>query len=126
MLKMIRERAADALLRPELLCGEANFRTLAEAIACAIFISQGKRLHYVNHAAETITGYAREELLSMNFWDLVHPDCRELISNREGARQGDTEQHEIKILTKNGGERWLDISTATIEFDGMLASLVSV
>ena len=73
MLTMIRERAADALLRPELLCGEANFRTLAEAIACAVFISQGERLHYVNHAAETITGYAREELLSMTFWDLVHP-----------------------------------------------------
>jgi diguanylate cyclase (GGDEF)-like protein len=62
----------------------------------------------------------------MNFWDLVHPDCRELVSNREGARQGDAEQHAIKILTKNGGERWLDISMATIEFDGMLASLVSV
>src|SRR5437667_8888007 len=122
MLRKIRERPEEAPLRQS----EANFRTLAETIASAIFISRGKRLHYVNHAAEVITGYAREELLSMNFWDLVHPDCRELISNREGARQGDTEQHEIKILTKNGGERWLDISTATIEFDGMLASLVSV
>src|SRR5437899_9170611 len=126
MLKMIRERTADALLRPEFLCEEANFRTLAEAIACAVFISQGERLHYVNHAAETITGYVREELLSMTFWDLVHPDCRELVSNREGARHGYAEQYEIKILTKNGGERWIDISTATIEFDGMLASLVSV
>src|SRR5256884_8715996 len=125
MLKMIRERAADALLRPELLCGEANFRTLAEAIACAVFISQGERLHYVNHAAETITGYAREDLLSMTFWDLVHPDCRELVSNRGGLRQGDAEQYAVKILTKNGDERWLDISTTMIEFDGMLASLVS-
>ena len=125
MLKMIRERAADALLRPELLCGEANFRTLAEAIACAVFISQGERLHYVNHAAETITGYVREELLSMTFWDLVHPDCRELVSNREGARHSDAEHYEIKILAKNGGERWLDISTATIEFDGALARLIS-
>src|SRR5437899_11404336 len=100
MLKMIRERAADALLRPELLCGEANFRTLAEAIACAVFISHGERLHYVNHAAETITGYAREELLSMNFWDLVHPDCRELISNREGARQGDTSSMRSRFLRR--------------------------
>jgi len=125
MLMMIRERAADALLRPELLCGEANFRTLAEAIACAVFISHGERLHYVNHAAETITGYAREELLSMNFWDLVHPDCRELVSNRGTARQGDAEQYAVKILTKNGDERWLDISTTMIEFDGMLASVVS-
>src|SRR6266481_7137696 len=126
MLTKIRERTEDAPLRVELQCQEADFRTLAEAIASGIFISQGKRLHYVNHAAETITGYARQKLLSMNFWDLVHPDCRELVSNREGARQGDAEQHEIKILTKNGGERWLDISMATIEFDGMLASLVSV
>src|SRR5256886_120582 len=126
MLTKIRERTQDALLREELLCGEANSRGLAEAIACAIFISPGKRLQYVNHAAEIITGYARQELLSMNFWDLVHPDCRELVSNREGARQGDAEQHVIKILSKNGGERWLDISMATIEFDGMLASLVSV
>jgi len=125
MVTKIRERAADALLRQELLGGEANFRALAEAIACAVFISQGERLHYVNHAAETITGYAREELLSMNFWDLVHPDCRELVLNRGCARPGDAQQYEVKILTKNGDERWLDISTATIEFDGMLAGLVS-
>jgi diguanylate cyclase (GGDEF)-like protein/PAS domain S-box-containing protein len=125
MLTKIRKRAADAPLRQEFLCGEANFRTLAEAIACAIFISQGERLHYVNHAAETITGYAREELLSMNFWDLVHPDCREPDLNRGSARHGDAEQHSIKIRTKNGHERWLDMSIAMIEFGGMLASVVS-
>src|SRR5260370_2124137 len=125
MLTKIRERAADAVLRPELLCGEANFRTLAEAIACAIFISQGKRLHYVNPAAETITGYAREELLSMNFRDLIHPDCRELVLKRVGARQRDAEQYEVKILTKNGDERCLDLTTALIEFDEMPPLLVS-
>jgi len=108
MVTKIRERAADPLLRQELLCKEASSRNLAEAIACAIFISQGERLHYVNHAAETITGYSREELLSMNFWDLVHPDSRELVLNRGGARQGDARQYEVKILTKNGDERWLD------------------
>jgi len=82
-------------------------------------------MHYVNHAAETITGYTREELLSMTFWDLVHPDCRELDLNREGARHGDAERKGVKILTKDGDERWLDISITTIEFDGMLAGLVS-
>jgi diguanylate cyclase (GGDEF)-like protein/PAS domain S-box-containing protein len=125
MLTQIRERAMDTLLRQELLGGEANFRTLAEAIACAIFISQGERLHYVNHAAETITGYAREELLDMDFRDLVHPDCRELVFDRGGGQQGTARRYEIKILVKNGDERWLDISTAWIEFDGRLASLVS-
>jgi diguanylate cyclase (GGDEF)-like protein/PAS domain S-box-containing protein len=125
MLTKISERTEDALLREEFLWAEADFRTLAEAIACAIFISQGERLHYVNHAAETITGYAREELLSMTFWDLVHPDCGERVLDRGGARQGEASQYEVKILTKSGDERWLDISSAMIEFDGMLASLVS-
>jgi diguanylate cyclase (GGDEF)-like protein/PAS domain S-box-containing protein len=86
-------------------------------MAGAIFVSQGKRLHYVNHAAETITGYARKELLSMNFRDLVHPGSRELV--HEGP------QHEVKILAKSGEERWLDVRTATIEFDGVPSSLVS-
>jgi diguanylate cyclase (GGDEF)-like protein/PAS domain S-box-containing protein len=120
MLTRIKEWAVDPLLQPELLCEEANFRTIVEAIACAIFISQGERLHYVNHAAETITGYAREELLSMDFWDLVHPGCSGLTLNR-----GDARQDEVKILTKSGDERWLGISTTKIEFDGMLATLVS-
>ena len=121
MLTKIRERAVDPLLQPE----EANFRTIAEAIACAIFISQDKRLRYVNHAAETITGYTREELLSMDFWDLVHPDCRELVLNRGAALPGNAERYEVKILTKSGHERWLDISTAMIEFDGVLSILAS-
>src|SRR5205809_7727080 len=124
MLTKIMERTKDAVA-----CGpssvEADFRTLTGAIANGIFISHGKRLHYVNHAAETITGYVREDLLSMSFWDLVHPDCRELVLSRGGVRQGDAEQYEITILRKNGDRPWLDISTTMVEFDGMLASLVS-
>lgn len=125
MLTKIKEQVADALVPRESLSGEANFHTLAEAIACAIFISHGNQLHYVNHAAETITGYAREDLLAMNFWDLVHPDCRELALRRWGAREGLAGQCEVKILTKRGEERWLEITTAMIEFDGRLAGLVS-
>src|SRR5260370_17120977 len=125
MLTKIRERTQDAPLREELFCGEADFRSLAEAVACAIFISREKRLQYVNHAAELITGYALKTLLFFNFWDLVHPDCRELVLKRGGARHGGARRYEVKILTKKVDERWLDISTAMIEFDGMPASLVS-
>jgi diguanylate cyclase (GGDEF)-like protein/PAS domain S-box-containing protein len=128
VLTKVREQTQDALLREEFLCGEADFRILAEAIATGIFVSQGKRLHYVNRAAATITGYAREELLSMNFWDLVHPDFRELVRDRERVRQGDVvvrTQHEVKILAKGSDERWLDIRTGMVEFAGVLSSLVS-
>jgi two-component system, cell cycle response regulator len=96
-----------------------NFRTLLETMASAIFICQGKCLRYVNCAAEVITGYTREELFSMDFCDLVHPDSRDLITNGVASR------YEIKILTKDREERWLDITTTTIDFDGVPGRLVS-
>jgi diguanylate cyclase len=125
MLPRIWEPSQVAVLRDGLPTGEADFRTLAEAIAGAIFVSRRNHLHYVNHAAESITGYTREQLLPMTFLDLVHPDSRELFLNSESARQGDIKRHEVKILANSGEVRWLEITTATIEFEGVLSTLVS-
>jgi len=35
---------------------EASFHTLVEIFASPVFVSGGKWFHYVNHAAEAITG----------------------------------------------------------------------
>jgi len=96
-----------------------TFRTLFEAMASAIFICRGKFLSYVNHAAEVITGYTREELVSMDFCDLVHPDFRGLITN------GTASPYEIKILTKDRQERWLDITATAVDLDGEPGRLIS-
>jgi PAS domain S-box-containing protein len=96
---------------------EVSFHTLVESIASAVFISRGERLHHVNHAAEAITGYTREELSSMNFWDLVPPDGRE--SDELSS------QCVVRIHTKNHEERWLDITATLIDFDGQPSRLIS-
>ena len=123
-----RERRVHSLLGQEFLSLEASFRTLAEAVAVGIFVGRGKRLHYVNPFAETLTGYTREELLFMSFWDLVHPESTELVLNRTHVREGNIvvrARHEVRILTKGHVERWLDIRTGIIEFGGALSSLIS-
>src|SRR5437660_12564533 len=96
-----------------------TFRTLFETMASAIFIYRGKLLSYVNRAAEVITGYTREELVSMDFCDVVHPDFRDLFTN------GATSRYEIKILTKDREERWLDITVTAVDLDGVPGCLVS-
>jgi PAS domain S-box-containing protein len=105
---------------------ETTFSALAEMITAAIFIYQGERNCYVNPVAEAITGYSQQELLAMNFWDIIHPDFRGLIKERGLARQeGEPipSHYEVKILTKGGQERWLDFTGGMIEFQGRPAVL---
>ena len=96
-----------------------TFRTVFETMASALFMYRGKFLSYVNRAAEVVTGYTREELASMDFCDLVHPDSRDLITNSTASRC------EIKILTKDREERWLDITATAVDLDGVPGRLVS-
>jgi hypothetical protein len=87
MLTKIGERAANALLRQEFPCGEANFRTLAEAITSAIFISQGKRLQYVNHAASPMYSASIVEL-SIQPRDTVAMSLPSSCPKQRGRPQG--------------------------------------
>ncbi|MBD2022379.1 PAS domain S-box protein [Leptolyngbya sp. FACHB-36] len=118
-----RKQAEDALQQ-----SEARFRVVAETAACAFLVYQQNRLCYVNSATEVITGYTREELLAMDFWQLAHPDCREMIRQRGLARQrGEAvpNRYEIKILTKTGSERWVDFNAGMIVYEGHPAALAT-
>ncbi|MUH01244.1 PAS domain S-box protein [Scytonema sp. UIC 10036] len=117
-----RKRIEEALCQ-----SEARFRTLAEMTNVIIFIQQGTQFCYVNPAAEYITGYKREELLAhTDIWELIK-ERRQLHRQQQSDLVQSQEikhcEEEMKILTKNGEERWLNCSIGTIEFEGKLAVL---
>ncbi|MCT7949984.1 PAS domain S-box protein [Ancylothrix sp. C2] len=111
---------------------EVRFRTLAETVSAAIFISQGTQLRYVNSAAETLTGYTREELL-LGGTNLIHPKFAKLIRRRFRAGMNNpflhqkgkkvASRYEFKHTTKTGQERWAEFSMALMEYDGNIAVL---
>ncbi|MBI2812701.1 MAG: PAS domain S-box protein [Opitutae bacterium] len=116
-----RKEAEEALRE-----SEAKFRTLAETTAASIFVLQGPRFKFANPALERLTGYAREELLAMNFWDTAHPDHRELVHARGLARQRGEPvpiRYEFKLLSKQGETRWVDFTAGLINYEGQPASL---
>jgi PAS domain S-box-containing protein len=116
------QRAAQLAMRES----EIKFRTVAETAASAIFIYQGEKFKYINSAAAAIAGYSESEFLSMNFWDIVHPNYRELIKERGIARQrGEAvpNRYEFKIVAKSGEERWLDFAASQIIYQGTPAAL---
>jgi diguanylate cyclase (GGDEF)-like protein/PAS domain S-box-containing protein len=105
---------------------EERFRTLAETVAAAIIIYQGTECCYANRAAEEITGYTRKELLAMSSWEIIHPDSRNILIEQGLARlqgQRGPQRFEVKILTKDTGAKWLDITTSRIELGGKPAGL---
>ena len=116
-----RERAEEAKRQ-----SDARFKALAEMSTALIFIYQGERFTYINSAARQITGYTEDELLNMKFWDLVHPDSREMVHQRGLARQRNEDvpsRYEFKIITKDGKERWLDFAASAIQYEGIPAAL---
>ncbi len=116
-----RKRAERALRE-----SETKFRTLAESITAGAFIFYGTKMRYVNSAAEYLSGYTREELLAMDFWEVIHPDSRALVQERGMARQrGEPtpNRYEVKLLTKQGEARWIDFTATMTEFEGQPAVL---
>ncbi|MBA4405984.1 hypothetical protein C0389_01790 [bacterium] len=100
---------------------EEKFRVLTESTSAAIFIFKGEQFRYLNSFAETLTGYPQKELINKKFWEIVHPDYRNLIKERGFARQrGETvvSRYEFKIVTKAGEERWVDFTAGLIHFEG--------
>ncbi|HEV8075062.1 MAG TPA: PAS domain S-box protein, partial [Candidatus Acidoferrum sp.] len=107
---------------------EAKFRLVAETAPCAIWILQGERLVYVNRYAESLSGYSREELFSMNPWSLVDPEFRAMGEKRSNARlrgEDPEPRYQFKIRTKSGEVRWLDFSGARTNFEGKPAILAT-
>jgi PAS domain S-box-containing protein len=98
---------------------EAKFRALAESLSSGMCLIQGTRYIYINPAFESITGYTMDDLADMNFWDIAHIDFQELVRERNFARRrGESmpSRYEIKIITKNNEEKWVDLAATLIEF----------
>lgn len=107
---------------------EAKFRLVADTVTSAIWLLQDSRLVYFNEEFRRMTGYSREELLSMDPWNLVHPDFRaENFARAEARLRGEPapSRYQFIVLSKNGEKRWLDFSAALTEFNGKPAILAA-
>jgi two-component system sensor histidine kinase/response regulator len=128
LLSVFRDVTQSKQAEESLRESEAVFRSLAESVSAAIYIYRDSNYIYLNPAAETISGYTREELMGMEVWDIVDPESREAIKARAALRlQGEevTQRSEIKIRTKGGEARWLDLSASLIQFHGEPAVLAT-
>jgi len=108
---------------------EQKFRELSQSSPTAIMLHQNNRWVYANEAAETISGFSLQELLNQNTWDFIHPDYKQLVMAYGQKRQrGEAVKpgYEVKIVTKLGSEKWVEVYGSVTSIGGRPAGIISI
>lgn len=122
------EISARKRVEAELRASEQRLRVLAETTSAAIFIVHDDTIRYANTAARYVTGYTPEELTGTPFWKLAHTAYQDGLRRRGLIKQwysGLPARFELKLVAKNGQERWVDITAGEMEYDGQPASIIT-
>jgi diguanylate cyclase (GGDEF)-like protein/PAS domain S-box-containing protein len=116
-------RASEAALQQS----EETFRTLTESAPAAIFICEAGRFHYLNHAAELITGYAAAALRTIPAWEIADPQSRDALRAMLSPEFGGLvpARREVRLDTSHGGERWVDLTVAPLPGRGTAAAMIT-
>lgn len=104
-------------------------RCLIDKTPVAVLMHQEGKWIYVNSRATEISGYSEREILSMNFWDFVHPDYIDFIKDQGSKRYGSgkaLDTYQLKIITKQGDEKWVELYGESVSFQDKPAGMLSV
>jgi PAS domain S-box-containing protein len=123
--------AAQAHIAPldALRASEHRYRTLAATMVEGILILRDGRFAYANPGALELLGYAFEELEGREFAPFIHPEFRDLVRERHRRRSAGealAPRYDIRVLTRSGAPRWVQIANEKVEWEGQPAVLTVI
>jgi PAS domain S-box-containing protein len=110
-----RKRAAAALRGSEEL-----YRVLTESSLAGVYMVQDGKFQFINANAAAYAGYTREELTGKKANSLVHPeDTNEVSKCSKAMLRGEhPSPYNFRIMTKEGGIRWIMETITSISYKG--------
>jgi PAS domain S-box-containing protein len=121
---LVRKKTEDILRSEEALReSEARYRDLFENASDIIYTHDLKGNYTsVNEAARRILGYSSDELLTLNFRDIVDPDHVAITAEQLRKKIEDgverTGPYELLVRAKDGTPIWFEISTRIMRAQG--------
>ncbi len=113
-----RDITQGKILERELKESEERYRTMVESSHDTVaIIGEEWRLNYVNKKAGELTAFSRDELIGMDFRDLLDKRSRRSVVNRfRMKRRGERVpvRHEFEIIRKDGEKRRVESSSSTL------------
>jgi two-component system cell cycle sensor histidine kinase/response regulator CckA len=114
--------SAFVALRENSAESQAQFNILAETTPAAVFVYQNQRIIFANRAAEQLSGYSRQEISDNELGEFLAPEFRRSM-RLELHNESPHSRYEMKFTAGNGEERWLDVMTSPLSYEGGAAVL---
>lgn len=105
---------------------EKRYRLVVENANEAILITHDMKIVFANTVAINNTGYSMEELTSMDFTDLIHPDDVNMVRDYHLKRlKGDEvpSVYSFRIISCDKSVKWVELNTTVIEWEKKHATL---
>ncbi len=116
----------------ELVSSEKRYKAMVDAASKAevgILVLQNDReqkgiIKYVNHYVSDLSGYSIDELNSMTYMDLVHPESVDSVAHWYNISSLESEEHQayrFSGITKKGVKIQIEMGAGTSDFEGRRA-----
>jgi PAS domain S-box-containing protein len=103
-----------------------RYKSLIESANECIFVAQDSMLKFVNPAFVKIIGYSELELTAKPFIKFIHPEDRDMVSERHKRRMRGEKfpsRYEFRMVNREGTTKYVELDSVMIQWDGKPAVL---
>jgi len=105
---------------------EEKYRILVENASDAISVAQDGVIKFLNQKTVAMSGYSKAEIAKIPFFDLIHPEDRDMVIDRHLKRlagEKPPSTYSFRIINKTGRAFWVELNTVFINWEGRPATL---
>lgn len=105
---------------------EEKYRLLVENANEAVYVLQEGKYKFANRMCSEMLGVPIAELIGASPLEFLHPDDREksIVQHRRFMNGELTAaRNDFRVLARGGGERWADVNSVGIQWEGKIATL---
>jgi len=114
---LIEDKQKIKSIMAELRDSEERYRSITEYALAHISIVKKERYTFANNMMLRVLGYAYEDFVGLNFWEIVHPEDRKLVQeNILALENGDVNRAHFECRYQNakGETLWFEILATLI------------
>ncbi len=100
---------------------DLSWQQIVNFLDAAVFIYQDGLMVYLNQRTADLVHYQIDEIIGRPFDEFIHSDRQEELKERGAARQRGEDlpnRDLVQLVTREGEDRWVEISLDVIDYDG--------